>query len=361
MIFQVGRDEASHRHARDLAFEAKRDLVAGSPDRDVATLNHQYWRFSAKANATLEQAQAALDRYNSTSWFKGYGKAHAAQRDKYPEGVPLIQLFLRNVAVYIDVPSFDVPKFMLDVGSQPFDQQYSLLLPMSLEWQMSSAKCLLRDFPMPLLNIPPRNNEPEDYSRPSWTLTTNFVIAEEASDVESLLWTSVPYLPQVGDALRQINVSKNIMPTKTYCRPSVVINSNQMIEFISWGTAVQPALHEVIRLFDTFTRPPADHSDKLGFWDKLRLIMHWQVKLDFIGDGHLRIYVKGTVSQYHCYVISRDSVGAKDPYALSDGAAGLVFSYHRNTQLLINMPNEHNEFIQIRSQSLFLGVPECVF
>jgi hypothetical protein len=87
-------------------------------------------------------------------------------------------------------------------------------------------------------------------------------------------------------------VQKTITPVKTYTQPIVAIRSEITSEF-AWANSYQPTIQDMTRIFDGITSPMKDPSEKPGFWDKFRLILHWKVQLDFKGPVHL--HAKGEV------------------------------------------------------------------
>ena len=46
-------------------------------------------------------------------------------------------------------------------------------------------------------------------------------------------------------------------------------------------------------VFETFTKPHVDPSERTGFWDKIRLVLHSQITLGWEGDGDVHLTLKG--------------------------------------------------------------------
>jgi hypothetical protein len=72
----------------------------------------------------------------------------------------------------------------------------------------------------------------------------------------------------------------------------VDINSSSPTRLV-WGTSYQPALHDAMQVLDSFTKPQMDPSDKIGFWDKMRLIIHSHFKFNWKGGGDVHLTLKG--------------------------------------------------------------------
>lgn len=96
-----------------------------------------------------------------------------------------------------------------------------------------------------------------------------------------------------------------------------------------------------MRVMDSITKAPPDPSDRLGFWDKLRLILHWRIEINFVGEGPLHFILKGS----------------RDPYSLEGEGAGFALCWRDRIRWKIGVPNDDREFFQIRSEDFVLGIP----
>jgi hypothetical protein len=99
-----------------------------------------------------------------------------------------------------------------------------------------------------------------------------------------------------------------------------------------------------MRVLDSFTKPPVDPSAKIGFWDKLRLIIHTRVKISFVGGGDLAMVMKGS----------------RDPYEMSERGYGLAKVWRKDVVWLLGHDNPQGEFMQVISQDYAFGVPDLV-
>lgn len=210
---------------------------------------------------------------------------------------PLFRASFQNFQLSIKNPGMtrnEIIAYMGDVSASPFDDgaQFSLMVPLHLNWDMGSARVSLRDYPLPLINIRPR-----DDGRPAWTLDTTFIIAEELHDDDSTMYVPCEIIPAgLGDSDASafvVEVFKTISPVKTYTRPHIKIHSTRTTEF-TWGNSMQPAIQDFMKVMETLSHAQIDPSPRIGFWDKFRLILHWVVKVDFEGPVHLHLKGRST-------------------------------------------------------------------
>jgi hypothetical protein len=90
------------------------------------------------------------------------------------------------------------------------------------------------------------------------------------------------------------------------------------------------------------TKNSPDPSDRIGFWDKIRLAIHWRVAIDFLGDKAAVIF---------------HLKGSRDPHGLSGFAAGFAKAWAGNVKFRIGYDNPDHEFFQITSRTYILGIP----
>lgn len=201
------------------------------------------------------------------------------------KATPLVRAVFKGVDFSIGPPSFDLEgglaEYLHQVGGNPRDTQYSTLIPLHLGWQLSEARVTLRDYPLPLLHIPMASDGATDRA---WRLETDFVIAEEIADSTSTRYSPAVILP--GEASHSIGISRviprTVMPTKMYAQPQVELTSAGPV-YVGWGNALQPAIQDMTRVIDTLSKVPPDPSERIGFWDKVRLVFHGQASLHFDG------------------------------------------------------------------------------
>lgn len=206
--------------------------------------------------------------------------------------VPLIRAAFSGVNLAISAPKenrTELIKYMGDVSS-PFkdDVEFTLMIPFNLDLSLDEFKFSLRDYPLPLLRVQ------RTHGGPSFKITTLFVIAEEMSNEDSWVFVPATVLPEgcgQEDAPELVvDTPKTLLAVKTYARPVIKVNSPAPT-FLTWGTSYSPGISDVQRMFDTLSFAVPDPSPRVGFWDKIRLILHWKVTVDF--KGTLRFYLKG--------------------------------------------------------------------
>lgn len=285
---------------------------------------------SGEATVTVEKAWKRLQEYESLSWKKRIDKGlqyqNAAMReirriiagaDEVPESgdqtehilcIPaqpgLMSTLISDLSVVIDKPSFPIaeyPSFLNRVGKgMPFDMKYSLLIPMNVKIDMGEARVTLRDYPLPLLHVPAIR--PGQSTRlPSWSLKTDFIIAEEFTASDSTRHVQVNVIPpekfSQNDRRRcfAIDVCRTVSPVKTYSDVTVDINSSHPTT-MTWGTSYQPAIQDMMMIIEGFTKPQVNPSERTGFWDKIRLSVHSRVNVRWRGNGDVHLKLKGTYS-----------------------------------------------------------------
>lgn len=262
---------------------------------------------------------------------------------------PLLRLVLEHPVIKITKPSFStsptgLEDFLYDVGKgQPKDTKYSLLVPFHMDWQMSEARVHVRDYPLPLLYIPPVQQHGTEAK--SWHLTSDFVVAEESGGADSTRHVASMVVPRsmLGSSSvlpYVMRIPRTAMPVKTYALPTINITSTWATRF-GWGNSIQPAIQDVMRVMDTLTKAPPDPSERVGFWDKIRLILHWRIAVNFLGDGPVHFILKGS----------------RNPYNLQDTGAGFALSWLGHVRFRIGFDNPDREFLQITSDAFELGVP----
>ncbi|KAI9852212.1 MAG: hypothetical protein M1838_001449 [Thelocarpon superellum] len=344
--------------------------------------------FSETAKISIAEARERLDALNFESWKKRidfavayHVKNMAALRDviwgpdelpdmtevtetilRLPERPGLMTALINDLHVVIDQPSFpraELPAFLHRIGKgMPYDMQYSLLVPVNVQLDMGEARVTLRDYPLPLLHVPAMR--PNQSSRaPSWSLKTDFVIAEEYRDAESSRHVKVNIVPPdragagagVGtgageseDPRRRgfaIDVRRTVSPVKTYSDVEVSINTN-LATRIAWGTSYQPAIQDMMMVIESFTKPQIDPSDRAGFWDKIRLGFHSRVHVAWTGDGDLQLLLKGS----------------RNPYVVTGYGAGFVLCWRNDVHWRIAQDPDPRKFMTVDSGEFILAVPD---
>ena len=328
------------------------------------------------AKISAQEAEYKLQRHNAESWKKRIDVAYRIQNagmrrirgifwgnDDIPENdeeterilaMPerpgLMSTLISDLHVVVDKPSFPIkeyPQFLHRVGKgMPHNMEYSLLIPVNVQIDMGEARVTLRDYPLPLLHVPAIR--PGQSPRlPSWSLKTDFVIAEEYRGAVSTKQVKVEVIPPskfsrsesgVGFA---IDVRRTVSPVKTYSDVAIAINTSAPTS-ITWGASYQPAIQDMMMVIEGFTKPQVDPSDRTGFWDKIRLSAHSRISVAWKGDGDVRLQLKGT----------------RDPYRVTGNGAGFVMCWRNNVRWSIHKDDDPKKFMTVESDDYVLAIPD---
>jgi hypothetical protein len=358
----------------------KRSTSRGRRRKDGHALRYARDGVCALTTAFKIDAQAAkqkLQEHNARSWKKRIDGTLALQNktvrsirqmfsgaDEPPHDIDenetileipnrpgLMALIISDLHLVIDKPSFptsEVNRFIHDIGKgMPLDMQYSLLVPLHISMDMGETRAMLRDYPLNLLHIPAiRPGQPPRL--PSWSLHTDFVIAEEFRDEESTRHIKVEIVPkgvpdEHGDAVPSfvIDVKRTVSPVKTYSKPVIDINTS-LPTTISWGTSYQPVIQDMMMIIEGFTKPEIDASERVGFWDKIRMSFHSRPVISWKGDGDVQLRLKGT----------------RDPYIVVDYGAGFVMCWRNDVQWAVHANDDPRQFMTISSGEYVLAIPD---
>jgi len=302
LIWQAGADAVKQRQEREDAFAAKVAAIklAEQQAGNVADLNSEY-HFGSKHSVPIEEARQRLDQVHVLDWMMRlqklsgtrlaegeailqdlFGTEPSHEGSSEPNIVPvvppssqdppIVRFSLHGVDLTASPPSFplaQLPAFLHKQGNgMPLDTEYSLLVPMHLHFSLSSMRCTLKDYPIPLVDILPH----DDGKSIVWTFDTDLVIAEEIGTEHSALWYECAVIDkndsQHGETEWSILVPKTIMPVKTYANASIKVTSPYPTIF-GWGISHGPAMQDLMRIIETLTSPPQDPSPPMGFWDKV--------------------------------------------------------------------------------------------
>ncbi|KAI1426672.1 mitochondrial protein from FMP27-domain-containing protein [Xylaria sp. FL1777] len=331
---------------------------------------------TGNAHITIQEARTKLHEHNAQSWKKRIDNHFLTARQavqelrslfwgsdqvpddledterilEVPQRPALMATTIHELHVLIDKPSFPLqklPDFLHQVGKgMPKDMQYSLLIPMNLQITMGEAKVMLRDYPLPLIHVPPlRPGQPSKL--PALSLKTDFVIAEEFRDHESSRRIRVQITPPNNsepgwpNGSFAIDVRRTIGPVKSYSDMYVDLNTADPTR-ITWGPSYQPAIQDMMMVIESFTKPQLDPSERVGFWDKIRLNFHSRVRLAWRAGGDVHLALKGS----------------RDPYAVVGNGAGFLMCWRNNVKWNIHTEDDPKKFMTVNSGEYVLAVPD---
>jgi hypothetical protein len=326
----------SRKRDKELRFH-RRSKSAGSSDQDTTDRGRSehpmrynkdgFSGLSGTCQTSVEDAREKLNRLNAQTWKKRIDHALTTQNrsindirsmfwglDDLPDNIEqketilaipqrpaLMALAVSDLDITIDKPSFPIseyPRFLHRIGKgMPLDTQYALLIPMNVQINMGEVKIQLRDYPLPLLHFPAIGNI-QSSRLPSVSMKTDFVIAEEFRDIESSRVSRVVVVPEDRTSSGKptggfaVDVRRTVAPVKTYSDMAIDINSAYPTR-ITWGTSYQPAIQDMMQIIESFTKPAIDPSERVGFWDKIRLTFHSRINVSWRGDGDVHLILKG--------------------------------------------------------------------
>ncbi|KAL4912474.1 mitochondrial protein from FMP27-domain-containing protein [Aspergillus aurantiobrunneus] len=332
--------------------------------------------FSGEAKVSAENAWYRLQLFNAQSWkakidaalqFQGSSIKEVRNlfsgADEPPEDVQetetvlsipnrpaLMAALISDVNLTIDKPTFpseNYPQFLHNIGKGiPMYTKYALLVPMGIQLDMGEARVNLRDYPLDLLHIPALR--PGQSPRlPSWSLRTNFVIAEEFRDYKSARQVQVELVPssELSDGTTSppflLNVWRSVSPVKTYSDPVIEVNTN-LPTSISWGQSYQPVIQDMMKIIEGFTKVEIDPSERVGFWDKIRLSFHSRIRVKWKEDGDVHLRLKGS----------------RDPYVVTGFGCGFVMCWRKDVQWNIHTSDDPMEFMSVTSGEYVLAIPD---
>ncbi|KAG8925646.1 hypothetical protein FRC01_009884 [Tulasnella sp. 417] len=285
LIWRQGVEEQIERLQRDEAFAAKEAAIKAAEEAETPVDPSSSAGLSTSHTIGIEEARARLSLYNSLHWISRHKQARDAligreetissrirepstrrslraalpfdvrPNDRWP---PLLRASLGQVRLSLEEPEFkdkSLPDFMFEQGGLPRDIQFTLLVPLFLQWSMDSFKVTLRDYPIPLLEVP--------YGSSAWTCSSTLIVAEEHGPDSSIDWVQCRVkspLEEDDPAPIAFLIPKTIMPVKSYANPEVEINGAGVTD-LAWAVSYTPGIQDVMRVFDTFSATPRDNSE----------------------------------------------------------------------------------------------------
>lgn len=356
MIFQLGMVEQRKRMELHSLFDAKLEIVNKSP-RII----------EPEDDSNEEEIPDKLEELNeiiSYSWInkvKRYKRVlndelvqnkrflfgNEAKLDpKFQENIqpysihaPLLSIIMENLRLTVSKPKFhlsELPDFMYKIGQGlPKDTRYSLILPTFMDLRVDELRMHLRDYPLPMLFVP--NTNP---SASAVTMSGHLIIAESlVFDDENLRELNVDLVKNLKQDSKfskyyRLCIQKTLASVKMYTDIAVDFKSKLPARFV-WGQSYQFALQQAMLNFDQFSKPPVDPSPKLGFWDKLRYILHGNFTIRCL-QGPLEVAFKGS----------------RDPYNLIGDASGFVLAFEEDVIWTINKTDNSREFCNVKANKV---------
>ncbi|ORY70014.1 mitochondrial protein from FMP27-domain-containing protein [Pseudomassariella vexata] len=336
----------------------------------------QILEFSGSAHVSAQDAEQRLKEYSAQSWKKRidrhFDMARNSMKDlrslfwgadhlpddlehtekilEVPQRPALMGAAISDLHVMIDKPSFPMqhlPEYLHKVGKgMPKNMKYSLLVPMNVQISLGEARITLRDYPLPLIHVP-AIKAGQSSRLPALSLKTDFVIAEEYRGHESTRRIKVQITPPAIDETGHpsadftIDVRRTTGPVKTYSDMNIDINTAYPTR-ITWGPSYQPAIQDMMMAIESFTKPQLDPSERVGFWDKIRLNFHSRLRVAWKGDGDVHFALKGS----------------RDPYQVTGNGAGFLMCWRNDVRWNIHTDDDPKRFMTVDSGEYVLAIPD---
>ncbi|KAJ4304272.1 Protein SABRE [Collariella sp. IMI 366227] len=332
---------------------------------------------SGKARVTIAEARQKLNEHNAKSWKQRinhqYDISRNAAKDmrsnfwganevpddledsekilEVPQRPALMATLINDLHIVMDKPSFptrELPDFLFKVGKgMPRNTKYALLVPMSLRVDLGEARISLKDYPLPFVHVPSTKSN-QSVRLPALSMSTDFVIAEEYRGPESTRKIRVPIVPPrsmdpvtSNEGSFALDVRRTIGPVKTFSDMSIDIHTANPTR-ITWGPSYQPAIQDMMMAIESMTKPQLDPSEKVGFWDKIRLNFHSRMRVAWRGDGDVHLALKGS----------------RDPYQVTGNGAGFIMCWRNDVRWNIHSVDDPKQFMTVDSGEYVLAVPD---
>ena len=289
-IYRVGTVENDARISREKAFWKH------AKQRESSQTSNQ--------SEGISKAWNMLQEFNS----KTYIEAIKRSGDTYPPLVHVRFTFVTGRAGPPTLPCETIEETLHQLDNQtPLRQIYDDLLAFDIAVEFKSAKFQLRDFTHPLLHV---HEGTEDKT---WITNGILIVADTIPLFESRRTVSIP-LDDIG--VRPFTLTRSVNLPKFYLKTETKIVSLHPL-LVSYGACIEPALADMGAVIDSFSKQNVDPSPLIGWWDKLRLILHGQNSVHLKDSGEIRLRVLGSTSPYfdpvhHFGIEGMDIVFAKD-------------------------------------------------
>lgn len=262
---------------------------------------------------------------------------------------PLLKIIMADLDILISSTQFsldELPQYIHDVGQGvPLDTTYNLMLPTYIDMCVNELRIHLRDYPLPLLHLP-RAKDSQGRGR-ALMMKGHLVIGETLClEKEHLRQMEVQLRGPSEDSNDELHkydhltINKSLTSVKIFTDMDVQFDSNAPCRFV-WGQAYQFGIQQVMLNFDSFSKPPVDPSNKLGFWDKLRMLLHGKFSIRAEGSTQVEVAFKG----------------GRDPYDLFPEAAGFILSFQDQVNWRINHEDNSLKFFDILAQRVSWYIP----
>ncbi|KAJ3126644.1 hypothetical protein HK098_007321 [Nowakowskiella sp. JEL0407] len=283
---RIARDKAFQKRAKELRMKRSKSLKdEGVFDLDETTLNE------------LEAIWWTFQEFNSTCWLNFIKKRCGGNLCYCGEDPPICLTNISHLEIVVEAPDLladTVEKSLnvLDPQTAP-DIIYDQLIPRKVTLQFTEAIMRLKDYKSPFFHI--KSNE--SGSSPTWKTEGLLVLAEKLAGHESQREILIPLQKDGTSWLPTIKVTRTINPPKIYSLTETQICDGVHAKF-NWGVALEGAVGDMVRVIETFTLNSVDPSAPIGWWDKMRLMVHGHNTITVGEMGEIRMGILGSMSPH---------------------------------------------------------------
>jgi hypothetical protein len=320
----ISRNYRRGRHEQLLRLERAREF------KRMAVLKGKERRSALGGTSPeIQEAFWLLQELNSNAWI---ARCRQAEKDA-SQGTPTLfewtckLIFLRACAPVLPVPdNIGRSLHALDPDT-PSTISYTSVIARQVSLDFDELLVQLRDYPCPLLHIPSCNG--------SWNTSGLVVLADPDFGLASTRTVRVSLDPLPLPALFTV---RSLNPPKLYVVSKSVFQSSVSIR-AAYGSCIEPALADFVRVLDGFAKPTPDPSPPVGWWDKMRLMAHGSHTFVVRGGGDVRVLVYGSHTPYF------------DP-RFDHGTAGAEFRFSRGVHIALS------DNMSITSGACSLSIPQ---
>ncbi|GMM44975.1 hypothetical protein DAPK24_015500 [Pichia kluyveri] len=334
-----------------------------SPDECDAWLNYQREYHTAieiprnklYANISkswIRRVKTSEESKNNDKSIHGYNKADPRIRKEFLKKFPVVMegnlqpLFCFKVldaVLDLNEPEFGLENYTEYLhrvgGGMPKDMRYGILFPLNLKLSCSELRVQIKDFPLPLIGF----GGNKDDGPQTVMVDGDLVICEQAYTEEEIRYNFVSCVPQYSDPRKKDNlyafhIGRTMTNVKFITDMTFNIDSSREAR-VSWAPSLQCGISYAFNSFDLLSKPPLDISPKIGFWDKMPLLV--PSKFTFHFKKGISLFIKSSQSPYH--LIGRN--------------AGFAFKWDSNATLSINKTGKPEDFLIVESEVFEIGVP----
>lgn len=271
-----------------------------------------------------------------------------AKVNAYTIHAPLLKVMLSGVNLHLQKPDFpleDIPIFIHENGQGvPEDTKYNLMIPTNVKLGVREVRMHMRDYPLPLLHLP-HSQDNSGYGN-ALTMNGNLIISENLILAKEHLRSLEIRLGETSkdsqsrSKFDKLTIEKSMSTVKLFTDMRIAFNSKEPSRFV-WGQSYQFGIQQIMLTVDQFSKPPVDPSPKLGFWDKMRLIMHGNLDIQTGEEASIEVAFKG----------------GRDPYNLFGDASGFVLNFNQKVEWKINERDDPLRFFDISAGNVSWYIP----